>query len=123
VHRSEDPILPGLPARSRTEEGRYKDLQWDASLSGLRFTGGQEEDHTIGGRRTRGLRTRELKGGPMDDPGTERKRLRGSEGGLNGCISGGLQGGGQERGASEDRGSREGGTVRIEEEGLEKNRG
>lgn len=31
------------------------------------------------GRRTRELGTRELEGGPVDDPGTERKKLRGSE--------------------------------------------
>lgn len=42
----------------------------------------------------------------VDDPGAERKKLRGSEGGMNGCTSGGLQGGRVKRGhqRTEDRG-------------------
>lgn len=68
MHRSEDPTLPGLPARSGTEDRRYKDLQWDASLCGLRMHRRlqSEEDHTIRGKRTKGLRTSELEGGPKN---------------------------------------------------------
>lgn len=103
MHRSENPLcLAYQPDPARGKLGRYKDLQRDASLRGLRCTmhgrlsgksqrtGGSHnqreedwrvEDHRAGGR------TKGSEGGIVDDPRPERKRLRSSEGGLNGCIS------------------------------------